>query len=143
MEKYIREQIVEKQFVLAIDQGTTSSRAIIFDKDGEIISSAQKEFTQYFPKAGWVEHDADEIVRPILISSTDPMTVVNGLNIEQYLPVVETALTNVLGLNVLEKHISSVVEFLLSKYNVSEANLSDVVFEDENVDTEKKTKRIF
>ena len=50
-----------KDFVLAIDQGTTSSRAIIFNKDGEIVGSAQKEFTQYFPKAGWVEHDANEI----------------------------------------------------------------------------------
>lgn len=61
MEKYIREQMDGKQYVLAIDQGTTSSRAIIFNKDGEIVSSAQKEFTQYFPKAGWVEHDANEI----------------------------------------------------------------------------------
>lgn len=58
---FVREQTGNKQFVLAIDQGTTSSRAIIFNKDGEIVSSAQKEFTQYFPKAGWVEHDANEI----------------------------------------------------------------------------------
>ena len=50
-----------EKYILAIDQGTTSSRAIIFNKDGEIVSSAQKEFTQYFPKPGWVEHDADEI----------------------------------------------------------------------------------
>lgn len=50
-----------EQFILAIDQGTTSSRAIIFNKKGEIVSSAQKEFTQYFPKTGWVEHDANEI----------------------------------------------------------------------------------
>ncbi len=50
-----------EKYILAIDQGTTSSRAIIFNKDGEIISSAQREFSQYFPKAGWVEHDANEI----------------------------------------------------------------------------------
>lgn len=50
-----------EKYILAIDQGTTSSRAIIFNKDGEIVSSAQKEFTQYFPKSGWVEHDANEI----------------------------------------------------------------------------------
>lgn len=50
-----------EQYILAIDQGTTSSRAIIFDKDGKIISSAQKEFTQYYPQSGWVEHDANEI----------------------------------------------------------------------------------
>ena len=50
-----------EQFILAFDQGTTSSRAIVFDKKGSIISVAQKEFTQIFPKPGWVEHDANEI----------------------------------------------------------------------------------
>ena len=49
------------QYILALDQGTTSSRAIVFDKKGSIISVAQKEFTQYFPQPGWVEHDANEI----------------------------------------------------------------------------------
>jgi len=48
-------------YILALDQGTTSSRAIVFDHDGTIRSLAQKEFRQIFPKAGWVEHDADEI----------------------------------------------------------------------------------
>ena len=48
-------------YILALDQGTTSSRAIVFDRDGAIRAVAQKEFTQIFPKAGWVEHDADEI----------------------------------------------------------------------------------
>ncbi len=47
--------------VLALDQGTTSSRAIIFDEHGAIVTVAQKEFTQYFPQSGWVEHDAREI----------------------------------------------------------------------------------
>lgn len=47
--------------VLAIDQGTTSSRAIIFDSDQSVISVAQQEFTQHFPMSGWVEHDAEEI----------------------------------------------------------------------------------
>lgn len=50
-----------KPFILALDQGTTSSRAIIFDQKGQIVSVAQKEFKQYFPKQGWVEHDPDEI----------------------------------------------------------------------------------
>ena len=50
-----------KKFILTLDQGTTSSRAIIVDKSGSIISVAQKEFTQYFPKPGWVEHDPKEI----------------------------------------------------------------------------------
>ena len=46
---------------MALDQGTTSSRAIIFDKEGKIVSVAHKDFKQYFPKAGWVEHDPEEI----------------------------------------------------------------------------------
>ncbi|MEP7163195.1 MAG: glycerol kinase GlpK [Ferruginibacter sp.] len=50
-----------QQYILALDQGTTSSRAIVFDKDGSIVSVAQKEFTQVFPQPGWVEHDANEI----------------------------------------------------------------------------------
>ncbi len=50
-----------KQYVLTLDQGTTSSRAILFDHSGEIVSLAQKEFQQYYPEPGWVEHDAMEI----------------------------------------------------------------------------------
>lgn len=49
------------QYLLSIDQGTTSSRAIIFDQRGSIVTSAQQEFTQFFPADGWVEHDAEEI----------------------------------------------------------------------------------
>jgi len=49
------------KYVLALDQGTTSSRAILFDHDGRVRGMAQKEFTQIFPQAGWVEHDAREI----------------------------------------------------------------------------------
>ncbi len=48
-------------YILALDQGTTSSRAIVFDRNGNIVSTAQKEFTQIFPQPGWVEHDANEI----------------------------------------------------------------------------------
>ncbi|QBA65054.1 glycerol kinase GlpK [Muriicola soli] len=50
-----------EQYILALDQGTTSCRALVFNKSGAIVSSAQKEFTQHFPKSGWVEHDAKEI----------------------------------------------------------------------------------
>ncbi len=50
-----------KEYILALDQGTTSSRAMLFDKNGSIVSVAQKEFRQIYPKAGWVEHDAQEI----------------------------------------------------------------------------------
>ena len=49
------------QYILSLDQGTTSSRAIIFDKQGNIIAVAQKEFKQIFPQPGWVEHDPNEI----------------------------------------------------------------------------------
>ena len=49
------------KYVMAFDAGTTSNRCILFNEKGEICSVAQKEFTQYFPKPGWVEHDANEI----------------------------------------------------------------------------------
>ena len=52
---------MEKKYILSLDQGTTSSRAILFDHDGQILRSVQREFTQIYPKAGWVEHDAMEI----------------------------------------------------------------------------------
>ena len=52
---------MSEKFILALDQGTTSSRAILFNHAGEIISIAQKPFQQYYPKPGWVEHDAQEI----------------------------------------------------------------------------------
>lgn len=52
---------MEKKYIMALDRGTTSSRCIIFDKDGNIIKVAQKEFEQIYPKPGWVEHDAMEI----------------------------------------------------------------------------------
>merc|ERR1712096_549518 len=50
-----------KRFIVAIDQGTTSSRAILFSLSGKPIYTSQKEFTQYFPKDGWVEHNPNEI----------------------------------------------------------------------------------
>jgi len=62
-----------EDYILAIDQGTTSSRAIVFDHDGEIVSSSQREFTQHFPKPGWVEHDPDEIWGTTLAVMADAM----------------------------------------------------------------------
>jgi glycerol kinase len=50
-----------KEFILALDQGTTSSRAIVFDRNGLPVANAQKEFRQFYPKPGWVEHDPEEI----------------------------------------------------------------------------------
>jgi len=55
-----------EQYIMAIDQGTTSSRAILFDHSSNIVASAQKEFTQYFRQPGWVEHDANEIWLSVL-----------------------------------------------------------------------------
>ena len=52
---------MQKSYIMALDAGTTSNRCILFNKEGKIISIAQKEFTQHFPKPGWVEHDPGEI----------------------------------------------------------------------------------
>lgn len=60
-----------KTYILAIDQGTTSSRAILFNKAGEIIAEAQHEFEQFFPQPGWVEHDANEIWTSVLACIAD------------------------------------------------------------------------
>ncbi len=59
------------KYILSLDQGTTSSRAIVFNHDGEIIAIAQKEFTQIYPKAGWVEHDPLEIWSTQLTVATE------------------------------------------------------------------------
>ncbi|WP_036822139.1 glycerol kinase GlpK [Pontibacillus yanchengensis] len=58
-------------YILSIDQGTTSSRAILFNHNGDAIESAQKEFQQFFPKPGWVEHDANEIWTSVLACIAD------------------------------------------------------------------------
>ena len=55
-----------KKYIMALDSGTTSNRCILFNKKGEICSVAQKEFTQIFPRPGWVEHDAEEIFDTVL-----------------------------------------------------------------------------
>ena len=59
----------KEKYIMALDQGTTSSRAIIFNKKGEIVAKAQNEFAQYYPENGWVEHDPMEI----LFSQTSAM----------------------------------------------------------------------
>ena len=70
---------MDKKFVLAIDAGTTSSRAILFDKNGKINGVAQYEFNQIFPKESWVEHDAEEIWDTQLKAIND---VLNNSNID-------------------------------------------------------------
>ena len=62
-----------KKYLIAIDQGTTSSRCIIFGRGGEIVCSSQKEFKQYYPHKGWVEHDAEEILATQLFVVKDAL----------------------------------------------------------------------
>ena len=71
------------QYILALDQGTSSSRAIVFDHRGAICSTAQMEFTQYFPKPGWVEHDPMEIwsSEAAVIAEAITKIGINGKNI--------------------------------------------------------------
>ena len=72
-----------EQYILSLDQGTSSSRAIVFDRKGQICSMAQREFTQYFPKPGWVEHNPHEIwsSQASVIAEAIAAIDINGLNI--------------------------------------------------------------
>lgn len=71
-----------EKYILSLDQGTTSSRAILFNKSGRIVHTAQKEFTQIFPKPGWVEHNANEIWGSILSVIASSLTE-SGIKPEQ------------------------------------------------------------
>ncbi|WP_172189646.1 glycerol kinase GlpK [Lentilactobacillus kribbianus] len=77
-----------QQYIMSIDEGTTSARAILFNHKGEIVAQAQREFTQYFPNSGWVEHDANEIwnavqtvISEALITSEIPPYKVRGIGV--------------------------------------------------------------
>ena len=72
-------------FILAIDQGTTSSRAIVFDTKLRPKASAQKEFKQYFPNSGWVEHDPEEIWKSVL--ATCKAAISQGKDVSQKYPL--------------------------------------------------------
>lgn len=67
-----------KRYVIAIDQGTTSSRAIAFDESGNIVAKAQREFPQIYPEAGWVEHDPEDIYRTCLDSLKEVLNAVGA-----------------------------------------------------------------
>lgn len=75
---------MEQKYILALDQGTSSSRAIVFDHEGRICATAQKEFPQHFPKPGWVEHDPKDIWSSEASVIAEAITAlgINGLNIE-------------------------------------------------------------
>ena len=66
------------KYIMALDAGTTSNRCILFNEKGERLSVAQREFTQYFPKPGWVEHDADEIWASMLGVAVEAMTKIGA-----------------------------------------------------------------
>ena len=68
----------DKKYVMALDAGTTSNRCILFDKNGNIVSMAQKEFTQIYPKPGWIEHDANEIWSTQLGVSVEAMSKIGA-----------------------------------------------------------------
>ena len=72
-----------KQYILALDQGTSSSRAIVFDETGKPCAVAQREFRQIFPQSGWVEHDPHEIwsSQSSVIAEAITLMDINGLNI--------------------------------------------------------------
>ncbi len=67
-----------KSYVLALDQGTTSSRALIINHQGEVVAMAQKEFEQFFPQNGWVEHDANEIWKSQLEVTKEALSKIDG-----------------------------------------------------------------
>ncbi|HKR64160.1 MAG TPA: FGGY family carbohydrate kinase, partial [Thermoanaerobaculia bacterium] len=67
--------------ILALDQGTTSSRAILFDRAGGVVAVAQREFRQIYPQPGWVEHDAEEVWRTQLDVAVECLAKVSGANV--------------------------------------------------------------
>jgi len=79
-----------REAILAIDQGTTSSRGIVFDTDGTIISTAQREFQQIYPHSGWVEHDPEEIWETVVTTSKEALEAAEAEGYE----VVSIGITN-------------------------------------------------
>ena len=67
---------MDQRYILALDQGTTSSRAILFDRTGSVVGSAQREFPQIFPEPGWVEHNPREILTSVLVTVTELLATV-------------------------------------------------------------------
>ena len=69
-----------KKYILALDQGTTSSRCILFDREGNVCSMSQKEFRQIYPKPGWVEHNPMEIWSTQLAVAAESMAMVGEVS---------------------------------------------------------------
>jgi glycerol kinase len=73
----LRSVIMDRSFILALDQGTTSSRALLVDRAGQVVALAQREFRQHFPQPGWVEHDAGEIWQTQLAVAREALAKAN------------------------------------------------------------------
>ena len=73
-----------KKFIASIDAGTTSNRSILFDLKGKPVFSSQKEFTQYFPKNGWVEHDPEEIWKTTIKTLRDVIQKAEELSVKEF-----------------------------------------------------------
>ena len=126
------------KYILALDQGTTSSRAILFNKKGNIVATEQQEFTQHYPKPGWVEHDANEIwqtqlkvAQEVLKKNKVKASDIAGIGITNQR---ETTVVNLVGLlitrsaiymgstrkdhqqNNREAHLSLVLEYQIHHY---------------------------
>ena len=86
-----------KKYLMALDQGTTSSRCIIFDHEGNIVAKASREFTQHYPKEGWVEHDAYEILESQLAAARDALAAA------------ELSPTDIAGLGITNQRETTVV----------------------------------
>ena len=63
-----------KKYILCVDQGTTSTRSIVYDNFGNVVSSASKGITQYYPHPGWVEHNPEEIYDSVIVTAVDALT---------------------------------------------------------------------
>jgi glycerol kinase len=87
----------KRKYILAIDQGTTSSRAILFDHDGRIAGTAQREFSQIFPQPGWVEHNPREIMTSVLVTLTE---VINNAGVDA---------TSIVGIGITNQRETAVV----------------------------------
>ena len=71
------------RFLLAIDQGTSSSRAVLYDHEVNVVRSAQQEFAQHYPQPGWVEHDLDEIWEKIQVVIAELLKKLDELGVER------------------------------------------------------------
>ncbi len=128
-------------YILSIDQGTTSCRAILFTPDGDIVSLAQKEFTQHFPHSGWVEHDVNEILETqidcikevITESEIDPTEIACvGLTNQRETTVIWDKSTGQPICNAIVwqcRRTAEMVEELAKKHSKTDVKMSDIIRE--------------